>query len=73
MRSVIVATDSAPAGTVQETLVLFTNVQNFSNTGYTATVHIATTSGSAFADTQLVNLGMQLIKTKCNFETGIEN
>ena len=46
MRSVIVATDSAPAGTVQETLVLFTNVQNFSNTGYSATVHMATTSGS---------------------------
>ena len=45
MTSVSVATDSVAAGTVQETLVFFSIVQISDNTGYSATVHMVTTSG----------------------------
>ena len=46
MTSVSVATDSAAARTVQETLVFFSIVQVSDNTGYSATVHMVTTSGA---------------------------
>ena len=45
MTTVSVATDSAAAGTVQETLVFFSIVQISDSTGYSATVHMVTTSG----------------------------